>query len=91
MAEDILVILTGILAVAIGNHRVHAELCVLVLIDQMRPHGRSHDIGHIGMALGEVSSEVHLLPSVLLLDLLHPREAEVLPHALALHEVDQPV
>lgn len=45
----------------------------------------------MGVALGEISSEVHLLPSVLLLDLLHPWEAEVLPHASALYEVDQAI
>lgn len=88
MAEDVLVILTGILAVAVGDDRMHAELCILVLVHQMCPHGRGNDVGHMGVTFGEISSEVHLLPSVLFFDLLHPGEAEVLPHAFTLHEVD---
>jgi len=91
MAQDVLVGLAGVPPAAVGDHRMHAELRVLVLVDQVRPHGGGDYIGHLRVPLGEVCRKIHLLPSVLLLDLLHAGEAEVLPHAPPLHEVYQPI
>lgn len=91
MAEYVLVLITGVPPITVTDHRMHPELCIFALVDEVGAHGRGDDISHQRLALGQVGGKVHLLPSVLLLDLLHAGEAEVLPHALALHEVDHAV
>lgn len=87
MAEDVLILLTCILALAVGDDRVHAVFCVFALLNQVRPHGRGDDVGYKGPPFREVGREVHLLPPVLLLEQLHAGEAEVLTNSPPFDEV----
>lgn len=88
MTEDVLVVLTGVVAVAVWYDCVHSELSMFALFYQVCSHGRSHHIGHIGMLFGQVCCEVHLFPPIFLFDELHAWEAKVLADALPLNEVD---
>lgn len=87
MAQNIFVIFAGVASLAVRNDSMHSKLCVLTLFDKVRSHRRCHHVGHIGLPLRQVSREIHLLPSVLFLEQLHPRKPEVLANALALHKV----
>lgn len=91
MAEDIFVTFARISPLAVRYHRMHSKLSIFVLFDKVRAHCGGNNIGHMGISLGEVSSEVHFLPSVLLFYLFHAWETEVLPYSLPLHEVYQSV
>lgn len=91
MTKDVFIFVTGIPAITVTDHRMHPELRILALIDEVRAHGRGNDIGDQRFSLGQVGGKVHLLPSVLLLDLLHAGEAEVLPDALPFHKIDHAV
>lgn len=91
MTKDILILVTGIPTIAVTDDRMHPKLRILALINQVCAHGRGNDISHQWFSLGQVGGKVHLLPSVLLLDLLHAGEAEVLSDALPFHKIDHAV
>lgn len=91
MTKDILILVTGVPTITVTDDRMHPKLCILALIDQVCPHGRGNDISYQWFSLGQVGGKVHLLPSVLLLDLLHAGEAEVLSDALPFHKIDHAV
>jgi hypothetical protein len=54
-------------------------------------HRRCHHVGHVGISLGQVRREVHLLPPIFFFDLLHPGKPEIPAHALPLHEINYAV
>jgi len=91
MAEDVLVVLMRVVPLVVGDDCVHPVLGRVVVFDEVCPHGGGDHVGDVGVALGEVGREVHLLPAETLLELLHPGEAEVAAHALPSHEINCPV
>ncbi len=91
VTEDVFVIIACVFALAVRYNGVHAKLSVLALLDHVGPHRRSHHVGHKGTTLGQVGSEVHLLPTVFLLNVVHSRKAEVLPNSSSSHEVDHAI
>lgn len=91
VAQDILVLLARIPPLAVGNDRMHPKLCIFVFVDEVGPHGRRHDVGHLRAPFREVCGEVHLFPTKLLLDLLHAGEPKVLPDPLSRDEVDETI
>ena len=91
VAQDELVPLTSVAPLTVRYHCVHPELSVLVLLNEVRPHCRSDDVGNVGPPFGKVRGEVHLFPTVFLLYQLHTGEAKVLAHTLSSHKVNHAV
>ena len=48
MAQNVLVVLTRIFALTVGDHSMHPELGVLALFDEMGPHCGSHHVSYKG-------------------------------------------
>ena len=91
MTKNVLIFVTGIPTITVTDHRMHPKLRILALIDEVCAHGRGNDIGDQWFSLGQVGGKVHLLPSILLFDLFHAGEAEVLADALPFHKIDHAV
>lgn len=87
MAEDVLVVLTRVVAIAIWDHCVHTEFSVLTLFNKMSSHCRSHHICYIRMFFGEIGRKIHLFPTIFLFDELHAWKTKVLSDSFSLYEI----
>ena len=87
VAQNVLVLLTCILALAVRDYCMHSILCIFTFLNQVRSHSWCHHIRDVRSSFREVGSKVHFFPSVFLLQEFHPREAEVLTNTSTFHEV----